>query len=185
MDPVVLFLKLILRGFLKVNLENEEVAFVNDNIRKHRIALWINGVACVFVYLGLRDTPPEAISVVISSLIAPVMVLGGAWFAISFGGVPKKLIDIAMVTTLWMFVAFLVSLSAMFISVAFVTSPFLWPVLVLIYFGAVIACIQYDTADGLKAGLNEAQLKHANLAIEDYEAKRLWKRGGRVDLDSA
>jgi len=181
MDPIVMFLKFILRGFLKAQLEEDEMAFVGDNIRKHRIALWVNVAASVFVYLGLRDTPSESIATVIASLLAPVMVLGGAWFAISFAGVPKRLLDVAMVTTLWMFIAFIVSLTAMFISVGFVTSPFLWPVLGLVYLGVIVGCVQYDTADGLKAGLNEAQLKHATLAIEDYEGKRQWKRGKKPD----
>jgi len=46
----------------------------------------------------------------------------------------------------------------MFISVGFVTSPYLWPVLALVYIGALIICIQYDTADGLKVGLDDTVL---------------------------
>lgn len=165
MDPFSWLLKAILRGFLSADLKPYEQAFVQDNIRKHRKVLWINVLAIALVWLGLRDTPPSAIGTVITALLAPVMVLGGAWFAISFGGVPKKLIDIAMATTLWMFIAFVVSLSAMFISVGFVTSPYLWPVLALIYIAGITACIQYDTADGLKAGLDDAMLKHSRAML--------------------
>ena len=56
----------------------------------------------------------------------------------------------------------------MFIAVMFVTPPFVWPALAIIYIGAVFACIQYDTADGLKAGLDEALLKHSRAAIVYY-----------------
>jgi hypothetical protein len=169
MDPIRALLNLTLRGFLKADLKKDESAFVQDNIRKHRIVLWINLGACVLVYLGLRSTPTNAIGTVITSLLAPVMVLGGAWFAISFGGVPRKLLGIAMSITLWMFMAFLMSLSAMLISVAFVTSFWFWPVLALIYVGTVVACILYDTTDGLKAGLDEAMLKHSRAALMFYE----------------
>ena len=168
LDPNLWFLRLVLRGFLKANLEEQEMAFVYDNIRKHRRALWVNLVASVFITLAILDSPPEAINTVISSLIAPVMLLGTAWFAISFGGVPKKLINVAMTTTWWMFSAFLASLSAMFIAVAFITSPWLWPVLGFVYLSVVIACVQYDTADGLKAGLDDAVLKHSRYAVQFY-----------------
>lgn len=167
-DPMVWFLEAILSGFLKSELGEEEHGFVKDNIQKHRKALWVNIFSSVLVILGLFSTPTEAIAVVITSLLAPVMILGVAWFAISFGGVPKKLISVAMSTTLWMFVSFLSSLSAMFIAVGFVTSFLLWPVLAIIYLGVVVGCIQYDTADGLKAGLDEAQLTHSRYAVKFY-----------------
>lgn len=179
LDPMVWFLEATLRGFLKSDLGKEELGFVRDNIQKHRKALWINLFSSALVVLGLLSTPTESIAIVITSLLAPVMILGVAWFAISFGGVPKNLMDVAMATTLWMFVAFVSSLSAMFIAVGFVTSFLLWPVLGLVYIGVLVGCIQYDTADGLKAGLNEAQLKHALLASEYLEGT-LWKRGRKT-----
>lgn len=162
-------LRLILRRFLVADLKPEEQAFVADNIRKHALVLWINVAGAVLIYLGLRDAAPDVIATVITSLIAPVMVLGGAWFAISFGGVPGHLIAIAMSITLWMFLSFLLSLTAMFLSVGFVTSPYLWPVLALIYIGTIVGCIQYDTADGLKAGLDEMVLRHSRAALRYYE----------------
>jgi uncharacterized membrane protein len=130
--------------------------------------LWVNVIATIFIYESLRRTSLENVGTVIASLIAPVMVLGTAWFAISFGGVPQRLINIAMSVSFWMFAAFIVSLSAMFIAVAFVTSQYLWPVLAFVYLGALISCIQYDTADGLKAGLDEAVLKHSRAALAYY-----------------
>lgn len=169
MDPIVLFLKLILRDFLKAELKTNEREFVKDNILKHRKVLWINIVVVGFVCLGLRRTPPDGISTVVSSLLAPVMVLGGAWFAISFGGVPQAFLNVAMTTTFWMFVSFTSALSTMFVSVMFVTSSFIWPVLFLIYLGTIIGCIQYDTADGLKVGLDEWNLRHSRAAVKHYQ----------------
>ncbi|MCR4328680.1 MAG: hypothetical protein NUV53_04185 [Patescibacteria group bacterium] len=168
MDPILWFLETILRGFTKARLEKEEAAFIQDNIQKHRIALWINVTAMVFIFLGLLHTKTDAIGTVVSSLIAPVMVLGGAWFSVSFGGVPKKLISVAMSTTLWMFAAFVVSFSTMLVAVAFVTSPYLWPVLAFVYLAVLVGCIQYDTADGLKAGLDETMLRHSRAALQYY-----------------
>ncbi|HRY82699.1 MAG TPA: hypothetical protein P5232_03290 [Candidatus Moranbacteria bacterium] len=173
MDPIFLWLRFVVaRRFFDSGLLPEENAFVLSNISKHRNVLWLNVVCSVFVYFSLLKTNPDKISIVITSLLAPVMVMGGAWFAISFGGIPAKLMDIAMSTTSWMFAAFSISLSSMFIAVGFSTYPLLWPVLTVIYIGALISCIQYDTADGLKAGLDEAVLKHSRAALIFYREKQ-------------
>lgn len=179
-DPIVIFLQFILRKFLSKKLSEENKAFIADNMRKHRLVLWLNLPISVLVFLSLLYTPPENVSTVIMALLAPVMVLGGAWFAISFGAVPAELLDAAMEITFWMFTAFVASLSAMFLAVGFVASPFLWPVLTLIYFAAIASCIQYDTADGLKAGLDQAVLTHARYAVAFYQ-----KQGVAVDATSA
>jgi len=176
MDPILALLRLILRGFLQADLNPSEQAFVEANIEKHRRVLWVNVMASALIYLSIRNASPDAVGLVITSLIAPVMVLGAAWFSVSFGAVPAKFLNIAMSSTLWMFVSFVVSLSAMFIAVGFATSAWLWPVLALIYCGVLIGCIQYDTADGLKIGLDEAVHKHSRFAIKHYE-----KEGIRVD----
>jgi hypothetical protein len=176
-DPILWLIRMSLRGFLKVELTKAEQDFLEENIEKHRVVQWVNIAASIFVCLGLNSTEAKAITTVITSLLAPVMVLGTAWFAISFGGIPKKLLSEGMATTLWMFIAFVASLSAMFISVAFVTSIYLWPVLLLIYIGGLISCIKYDTADGLKAGLDEALLEHSRYAIDDYRLrKKRWQK---------
>ncbi|MAF80242.1 hypothetical protein CL629_04150 [bacterium] len=168
-DPIYWLLRLILRNFINAELTKVEKRFVQNNIDKHRGVIWVNIIVSVFVFLGLSNTPEDTISLVITSLIAPVMVMGAAWFAISFGGIPQKLINIAMSVTFWMFTAFVVSLSAMFIAVGFVTNPYLWPALIIIYLGALFSCIMYDTSDGLKAGLDETQLKHSRAALAYYE----------------
>lgn len=168
MDPIYFFLKIILRNFYKVDLREEERFFIKENMQKHRRILWLNICAGILIVLGLQSLPNDKTDLVVSALIAPVMVLGTAWFTISFGGIPQKLIAIAMTVTYWLFTAFSISLSAMFLAVGFAVSPFLWPVLVFIYIAALIACIQYDTADGLKVGLDDALLKHSRAALRYY-----------------
>lgn len=91
-----------------------------------------------------------------------------ATICVFFGGIPAKLIDMAMSVTFWMFTAFAVSFSAMIVAVMMVSPPLVWPALILIYFGAITACIQYDTSDGFKAGLDEAVLNHSRAALRFY-----------------
>ncbi|MFZ2187935.1 MAG: hypothetical protein WAV73_00015 [Candidatus Moraniibacteriota bacterium] len=171
-DPIFLWLRfVVVRNFFSAGLAQDEETFVLSNIAKHRNVLWLNVICSVFVYFSLLQTNPDKINTVITSLIAPVTVMGAAWFGISFGGIPSKLMDIAMSTTFWMFTAFVTSLSTMFIAVGFSTDPLLWPVLGVIYVGAIISCIQYDTADGLKSGLDEAVLKHSRAALTFYREK--------------
>jgi hypothetical protein len=168
-DPIGLFLRLALRRFLEAELEDAKKIFLEQNIRKHRIVLWVNIGASALIVFALRDTLESAIGTVITAMIAPVMVLGGGWFAISFGCIPKELLKVAMSTTMWMFMAFMVSLSAMFISVGFVASPYFWPVLALVYIGLLISCVQYDTADGLKLGLEEAAFLNYRYGVWFYK----------------
>lgn len=167
-DPFYLFLHLILRRFLKSGLEVRETLFVLNNINKHRKVLWINLICATLVFLALRETRVEDMGVLITCLIAPVMLTGTAWFAISFGGVPAKLIEVAMSITFWMFTAFMISLTTMFLTVCYILPFFIWPVLFLIYLGVIVSCILYDTCDGLKAGLDDALLTHSKTAIRYY-----------------
>jgi len=169
-DPMYYLLKgVILRKFLETDLEKEQKAFVGSNIDKHRPVFWASLVSGILVYLGLLRVDTENIDTIILSLLAPVMVMGGAWFAISFGGIPVKLIDTAMSITQWMFTAFLCSLTAMSVAVAFISPALLWPVIAIIYIAALFSCVQYDTADGLKAGLDEYVLQHSRYAIRYFE----------------
>lgn len=168
-DPFMWFLRWILSGFYKGGkLDKPEREFVDENMAKHYKVLWVNVVSSVLVFISLREVGNADLGVVITALLAPVVVLGGGWFVMSFGAIPAKLISISMTITSWMFTAFLVSLSTMFIAIGFVTPWTIWPVMVLIYVSTVISCIIYDTADGLKAGLDEAQLKHSRAALRYY-----------------
>jgi hypothetical protein len=171
-DPAFLLLRwLVLARFLRSELDEQDQQFVMDNIDKHRMSMWINVVTTICVIWGLRQAAGDQIGTVITAMLGPVMVMGGAWFAITFGGIPKRLIDVAMSVTFWLFTAFIVSLSSMFVAVAFVTSPAIWVMLAVVYIGAYFSCVQYDTADGLKAGLDEAQLGHSRAALRFYKEK--------------
>lgn len=157
-DPMYYFLKeVVLRKFLKTDLTDEGKAFVTDNINKHRFVLWISLIAGILVYLGLRRAP-ENTEIIILSLLAPVMVMGTAWFTISFGAIPTKLLKTAMSVTFWMFTAFLVSLTAMSVAVVYTLPVVIWPVIAIIYIAALFSCIQYHT---LKAGLDESKSEEA------------------------
>lgn len=168
LDPFYWYLKMI-HTVLIDKLEKEEKSFLEKNVNKHRIIQWLNLVAVVFIYLGLKNTDSSNLTVVINSLIAPVMVMGTAWFAISFGAVPARLLNVSMAVTFWMYLSFKLSLTAMFMAIAFGVSPFLWPVLVLIYLAVEFSCTLYDTTDALKAGLDEMILKHSRAALIYYK----------------
>lgn len=169
MDPIYFFLKKsVLHNFFSSDLQEEERVFIEENLRKHRKILWLNICAAALIFFGLSSGSDRDVGIIVSALIAPVMVLGTAWFAISFGGIPQKLITIAMSITFWVFSAFTISFTAMFLAVAHTVAPAIWPVLAFIYAGTLVACIQYDTADGLKAGLDDALLKHSRAALRYY-----------------
>jgi hypothetical protein len=168
-DPFYWYLRASHRTLFSAVLKPEELSFVKLNLVKHRRVQWINLISSVLIFFGLRDVPTEQIGAVITALLAPVMVMGAAWFAVSFGAIPARLIKTSMVVTFWMYVAFKVSLSTMFIAIGFVTPPAIWPVLSLIYLAVDFSCAQYDTADGLKAGLDEAVLNHSRAALLYYQ----------------
>lgn len=170
-DPFALFLRLVLKGFYKGDLKDHEKQFVDENLTKHRKVMWVNLFDSICMIFALREAQPEDFTVLITALVAPVVVLGGGWFMISFGAIPAKLISVSMTITLCMFTAFVIALTTMFMAVGFVTSPFAWPVLGLIYLGTVASCVMYDTADGLKAGLDEAMLWHSRAALAYYAKK--------------
>lgn len=176
LDPIYWILRLILKQFFSASLDSAEEQFVNENINKHRLALWINVIAGILVYSGIKSVTD--VNALVLALIAPVTVMGAAWFAVSFGAIPKKLLSEAMAVTFWMFLGFSVSLTTMFIAVAYISPIILWPVLFIIFIAAIVSCIKYDTADGLKAGLDEAVLTHSRYAIEYYR-----KTGIKPDSD--
>lgn len=171
-DPVYLLLQnVVLARFIRGDITREERCFVFDNIEKHRRAMWINLICSTLVVWGLFKAPKDHVDGLIAALLGPVLVFGGAWFALSFGGIPKRIIDVAMSITFWMFMAFLTSMTTMFLVVAYV-SPFpFWPVLALIYCAAYVACVQFDTADGFKAGLDEANLNCSRATLTYLEKK--------------
>jgi hypothetical protein len=159
-DPVYLFVNRVICRKLYQNLEKDQKIFVQKNSHKHRKVIWLNIIFGIIVYFGLKNIKPQMFSIVITSLMTPAFITGGAWFAISFGGVPKKLIDIAVDITFWMFSAFTISLTTMVITLSFIANWALVSVFSFIISGIFIASILYDNIDGLKAGLDEALLRN-------------------------
>ena len=174
MDPFNWFLKKIHSGFYRKGLKDYEQSFIEKNIKKHRGVLWIDALVVVLTYFGLRDMPNSVISTLVNALIAFAVVFGGAWFAITFAAIPGRLIHISMYITFTMFAAFTSSVIMMFGSVALlihsvapsvISELCLDLLLVFIYIAGFIGAVLYDTGDGLKAGLDELQLKQSRAML--------------------
>nr|VFJ60854.1 MAG: hypothetical protein BECKDK2373C_GA0170839_10858 [Candidatus Kentron sp. DK] len=142
----------------KYKLNATESNFILTNINKHRRIIWVNVLGGVMVYHGIADSDPAKLSTLISVLIAPAFITGGAWFAITFGGVPEKLLDAALVITFWMFSAFTLSLTTMGITIYFALGgePLVLSVIAFINFAVILSAVLYDNIDGLKVGLDQA-----------------------------
>lgn len=162
--------KNILHHFYKnSDADSHERVFLDKNVAKHARVLWVTAVVFVLSIIGMSGLSQESVSIVLTATLGPVMLLGGAWFAVSFGGIPERLLEAAMDITFWMFSAFMAALTIAMVAISFVTPIALWPIWILIIFGVWTSCVQYDTADGFKAGLDEATLEHARYAIEYYK----------------
>lgn len=156
----------------KYELRKNEIAFILDNIDKHRKVLWVNIIGGSMVFHSLSGNSPEQLSALVSVLMAPAFITGGAWFAITFGGVPTKLLDAALVIRLWMFSAFTLSLTTMSIVAYYILDGNILMLIVLLFinFAVIISAILYDNIDGLKVGLDEA-LKDNSQATLRYLKK--------------
>lgn len=149
------------RPIFNYPLQANEVDFIHDNINKHRTVLWANVVAALTLFHSLKSLSITELNSLISALMAPAFVTGAAWFAITFGGVPQRLLPLAINITLWMFAAFTVSLTTMFMSLYFILPIPIFLVFGFIVLAIVISAARYDNVDGLKAGLDEALRMHA------------------------
>ncbi len=164
----LLIKKILWRFYAQSEAGSDERVFLDANVGKHAKVGWFLVMVIIVSGFGLTNTDPEDITTVLTATLGPVMILGAAWFGVSFGGIPAKLLDAAMDITFWMFGAFMSSLTIAMLAVCFVTHPALWLVWAFIYIGTYVACVMYDTADGFKAGLDEAVLQHARYAVSHY-----------------
>lgn len=168
-DPFYFLLRYsVLAAFFRADLTPDETAFVRDNLNKHRKAWWIAALSTIPLVSGIWGLDQAARIGLLTGLLGPVVVLGGAWFAVSFGGVPVKLLTVAMNITFWMYVAFKTAFVTMYLALLSVTPFTTWPVWTIILVSTFWACEQYDTTDGLKAGLDDAVLKHSRAALRFY-----------------
>ena len=180
-DPVYRFLDHILfaRLFRPKNqfgiVESLPVAdaeFLVDNLQKHRLIVWLNlGLAVYLASWGLKAIASTGDpAVVVTGLLAPAMITGAAWYTVSFGGIPEKFLNVALVLTFWMFLSFSLSMTLL---VGLLCSLTPWPVglfvLIPIYLALYVASVLYDNLDGLKIGLDSTLLKYSRAALTYYQ----------------
>ncbi len=161
LDPLYWIASLLCWPVLSVKLQTNETYIVLKNVEKHRQVLWANVLFGYLAWYGINQADSTRIGELVSLLLAPALVTGSAWFAISFGGVQEKLLDAAIDLTKWMFMAFTISLVTMAIAL-FMIVP--WPVAVVvgfIIFLVAFAAITYDNVDSLKIGLDDALRRHS------------------------
>lgn len=153
-------------------LENADIDFLVENLRKHRLVLWLNVLLATYLKVhGLSAIAAVGDSgVVVSGLLAPAMVTGAAWYTVSFGGIPEKFVSTALVLTFWMFLAFSLSMTLL---TALLCSLTPWPVgafvLCPIYAGLYVSSMLYDNMDGLKIGLDSTLLKFSRASLNYYQ----------------
>ena len=209
-DPVYVFLdRIVFDGLFRpkpssdddepVGLDLAELEFLVENLLKHRKILWCNIILATFLHFwGLESIAAVGDpAVVVSGLLAPAMVTGAAWYTVSFGGIPEKFVRLAVVLTLWMFLAFSLSMTLL---TALLCSLTPWPigafVLMPIYVGLYLASMWYDNIDGLKIGLDSTLLKFSRASLNYYQKHGLITRqetqsevfglsGSRKDQDIA
>ncbi|MCX6714311.1 MAG: hypothetical protein NTX72_00670 [Candidatus Uhrbacteria bacterium] len=179
LDPIYWFAYMLSASILDFPLRESEIEFVHDNIIKHRKVLWCNLIMAMLVAKGLTGLSIVQVDTLIGSLVAPAFITGGAWFAITFGGVPKRLLPLAIDITFWMFAAFTVSLTTMFVGLCFVLPPLVLVVFGFILFAILVSAVRYDNVDGLKIGLDEALLMHSLTHI-NYLSE---KQGAEIVVD--
>jgi len=166
MDPVYQFLdRVVFRGLFqprKRSIPGEfeqitaaDIDFLVENLNKHRLVLWLNLILAGYLVVHgldaiLKQGEP---AVVVTGLLAPAMITGGAWYAVSFGGIPEKFISSALVLTFCMFLSFTLSMTLL-MGLLWKLTP--WPVGLFILFpmyaGLYVSSILYDNLDGLKIG---------------------------------
>ena len=183
LDPVYLFLDVVVfeRLFrpLKRNdpgsyeqLTLADIDFLIENLKKHRLILWINLLLTVYLSAGGLDAIFRSgdQGIVVTGLLAPAVITGAAWYAVSFGGIPEKFIGTALILTTLMFLSFSLSMTLLTALLCKLTP---WPVglfiLIPVYAALYIASLLYDNLDGLKIGLDSTLLKFSRASLAYYQ----------------
>lgn len=102
-DPVYLLLdRLVFRGLFQPpkrtmpgefeQLTAADTDFLVENLNKHRLVLWVNVILAGYLAAYGLDAILKAgdPTVVVTGLLAPAMITGGAWYAVSFGGILRS-----------------------------------------------------------------------------------------------
>lgn len=157
-------------------LDYAEIDFLTENLKKHRFILWVNILLAAYLFVHGLDMILENgdAGIVVTGLLAPAMITGAAWFAVSFGGIPEKFISIAFSLTLFMFLSFTLSMTLLICLLAKMT-PWYIGIFVLfpIYMALYVASMLYDNVDGLKIGLDSTLLKFSRASINYYQKSGL------------
>ena len=155
-------------------MEESETSFLLVNLQKHRLVLWLNLITLIILgYYGYDElieksgAQPELL---VAGLLAPAMVTGAAWFAISFGGISEKFLDYAARDlTFALFAAFTLSLTLLSFLLVSISPWQIGIIVVLVYIGIYYPCILYDNLDGLKVGLDTTMLKFSRASLNYYQ----------------
>ncbi len=180
-DPIYLLLdKVVFKSFFKPPKQNSkkyevldyaEIDFLVENLRKHRLIIWINVVVAIFLFVyGLEKVIVSGNeSIVMIGLLSSALIAGMAWFSVSFAGIPEKFISIAFPLTFAIYLSFTFSMT--FISCLMITiTPWAIGLIVIlpIYISLYFASIFYDNVDGLKIGLDSTLLKFSRATLNYY-----------------
>ena len=139
LDPFHLYLILIHKVVDESKLDKKQQEFVQRNVAKHTLVQWINLACALDVVWALFGTPPDSLGTVAICLMTPVLVIGGAWFAITFGLVPADFMSISMHITGWMYLGFKISLTAMLLTLGYVMGPRIYPFIGILYIALDVA----------------------------------------------
>lgn len=153
-------------------LDVADVDFLVENLHKHRTILWVNVLLSIYLYFfGIdRIFANGDATTIITGLLAPAMITGGAWYAVTFGGVPEKLIRTALTLTFLMYLSFTLSMTLL-MGLLIKISPWEIGLFVIfpLYISLYIASVLYDNIDGLKIGLDTALLKFSRASLNYYQ----------------
>lgn len=148
------------------NLDFAEQELLVENLRKHRLILWLNVVlATGLLLLGagtLRLEEPIVVAYLFSGLIGP----GIAWYTMSLSGIPGKHLGTALVLTFWLFLAFSIVSTVLFVAAcSLVPWWFALGVLAPTYISVYCAAVLHDNLDGLRIGPASEQLRFSRAVL--------------------
>ncbi|MDP3741067.1 MAG: hypothetical protein Q8R08_01950, partial [bacterium] len=149
---------LVFSSLYKSATEDDRGA-LDENTSKHVRALIKSLVVIPGTILTVKFGGQAARDIVLYVSIA-AQIVGIAWFVLTFAALPKRHINAAMRCTEHMFSAFLGGVIALTVFAGF-TAPLSLLVIMPIYVWMYSSAAIYDSADRLKAGLDEQKLKAA------------------------
>ena len=166
----------------KEHMEESETTFLLANLQKHRLILWLNLLTLFTLsyhgydsLIGNNENADPAL--LVSGLLAPAMITGAAWFAISFGGISEKFLDYAArYLTFALFSAFTLSLTLLSFLLISISPWQIGVIIVVVYAGIYYPCVLYDNLDGLKVGLDTTMLKFSRASLNYYQKHGLITR---------